>query len=90
MGATNVHTQTLSSGSITIAASNNVIRVSIICKTGTVEVTGSSTFQGNPSNAVQFTTGEGLTLTAPSISQPIDGVTISAASGVAELVISTQ
>jgi hypothetical protein len=39
---------------------------------------------------VEFAVGEGITLTAPSISQPIDGFTVSAASGVAELVISYQ
>ena len=90
MGATNVHTQSLSSGSITISASNNVIRLSVICKSGTITAIGSSTFQGTASSSVEFTTGEGITLTAPSISQPIDGFTIDASSGVAELVISYQ
>lgn len=90
MGATNVHTQSLSSGSITISASNNVIRLSVICKSGTITAIGSSTFQGTASSSVEFTTGEGITLTAPSISQPIDGFTVDASSGVAELVISYQ
>lgn len=90
MGATNVHTQSLSSDSITISASNNVIRLSVICKSGTITAIGSSTFQGTASSSVEFTTGEGITLTAPSISQPIDGFTIDATSGVAELVISYQ
>jgi len=90
MGATNVHTQSLSSGSITISASNNVIRLSVICKSGTITAIGSSTFQGTASSSIEFTTGEGITLTAPSISQPIDGFTVDASSGVAELVISYQ
>lgn len=90
MGATNVHTQSLSSDSITISASNNVIRLSVICKSGTITAIGSSTFQGTASSSVEFTAGEGITLTAPSISQPIDGFTIDATSGVAELVISYQ
>ncbi|MBM3417317.1 MAG: hypothetical protein FJY17_00160 [Bacteroidetes bacterium] len=90
MGATNVHTQTLSSGSLTISSSDNVVRVSVICRSGTVTALGSTSFQGTASSPVEFTTGEGITLTAPSITQPIDGFTISAASGVAELVISTQ
>lgn len=90
MGATNVHTQTLSSGSLTIVSANNVIRCSIICKSGTVTAVGSSNFQGNPSTPVEFAVGEGITLTAPSVTQPIDGFTIDASSGVAELVISTQ
>ena len=90
MGATNVHTQSLSSGSITISASNNVIRLSVICKSGTITAIGNSTFQGTASSSVEFTTGEGITLTAPSISQPIDGFTIDASSGIAEIIISTQ
>ena len=90
MGATNVHTQSLSSGSITISASNNVIRLSVICKSGTITAIGSSTFQDTASSSVEFTTGEGITLTAPSITQPIDGFTVDASSGVAELVISYQ
>jgi hypothetical protein len=90
MGATNVHTQSLSSGSITISASNNVIRLSVICKSGTITAIGSSTFQDTASSSVEFTTGEGITLTAPSINQPIDGFTVDASSGVAELVISYQ
>ena len=90
MGATNVHTQSLSSGSITISASNNVIRLSVICKSGTITAIGSSTFQGTASSSVEFTIGEGITLTAPSITQPIDGFTVDASSGVAELVISYQ
>ena len=57
MGATNVHTQSLSSDSITISASNNVIRLSVICKSGTITAIGSSTFQGTASSSVEFTTG---------------------------------
>ena len=90
MGATNVHTQTLSSGSITIVSANNVIRCSVICKSGTVTAVGNSSFQGTASSPVEFTTGEGITLTAPSVTQPIDGFTVDASSGVAELVISYQ
>ena len=90
MGATNVHTQTRSSGILTISSSDNVVRVSVICRSGTVTASGSSSFQGTPSSAVEFAVGEGITLTAPSINQPIDGFTISAASGAAELVISYQ
>lgn len=90
MGATNVHTQTLSSESLTISSSDNVLRVSVICRSGTVTAVGSTSFQGTSSSPVQFAVGEGVTLTAPSISQPIDGFTIDASSGIAEIIISTQ
>lgn len=90
MGATNVHTETLNSGSITISASDNVLRVSLVCKGGTVYASGSSSFQGTPSSPVSFTIGEGITLTAPNASQPIDGFTIDCSTGQAEIVISYQ
>ncbi len=90
MGATNVHTETLLTGTLTISSADNVLRVSVICRSGTVTAIGGASFQGNPSSAVQFATGEGITLTAPNASQPIDGFTVDASSGVAELVISYQ
>lgn len=90
MGATNVHTQTLNTGTLTISSSDNVLRVSLVCKGGTVYASGSSSFQGVTSSPVSFTVGEGVTLTAPSASQPIDGFTIDATSGQAEIVISYQ
>jgi hypothetical protein len=75
---------------LTISSSDNVVRCSVICRSGTVTAVGNSSFQGVSSTPVQFTTGEGITLTAPSINQPIDGFTIDASSGVAEIVISYQ
>lgn len=90
MGATNVHTQTLNSGTLTVVAANNVLRLSLVCKGGTVLATGSTSFQGVPSSSVSFTVGEGITLTSPNASQPIDGFTIDCTSGQAEIVISLQ
>ncbi len=90
MGATNVHTQVLTTGTLTISSSDNVLRVSLVCKNGTVSASGSSSFQGTASTPVTFTIGEGVTLTAPNASQPIDGFTIDASSGEAEIVISYQ
>lgn len=90
MGATNVHTQTLLTGTLTISSSDNVLRASIICRNGSVLVTGGATFQGVPSSSVSFSVGEGITLTAPSASQPIDGFVIDCSSGVAEIVVSYQ
>ncbi len=90
MGALNVHTETLSGESITINSTDNVVRLSIVGASGSVLVNGSQSFQGRPSTAVTFSSGEGITLTSPSINNPIDGVTIDATSGSCDLVISTQ
>lgn len=80
----------MNSGTITVSATDNVVRISIVAKSGSVLVTGSSSFQGTPSNAVEFVTGEGVTITSPSVNNPIDGLTIDCSAGAAELVISTQ
>ena len=90
MGSLNVHTQVLSSGTLTISSSNNVFRVSILCSSGAITVNGSSVFQGTPSAPVTFAVGEGVTITSPSTNNPIDGLTIDASAGSADLVISTQ
>jgi hypothetical protein len=90
MGSLNVHTQELSGGTITIVSSDHAVRVSIICSSGTITVNGSSTFQSVPSGPVTFEPGEGITVTSPALNNPIDGLTVDATGGVADLVISTQ
>lgn len=90
MGALNVHTETLTGGTITITAIDNVVRMSAICASGTVTITGSRSFQGTPSSPVDFTVGEGVTITSPAVSTPIDGVTIDATGGSVDLILSTQ
>ena len=90
MGQTNVHTQTLTSSAITISASNNVLKVSIICVSGTVLYNGSSSFQGNPSTAITLSEGEGANVTSGNASLPIDGLTINATGGVANILLSLQ
>lgn len=90
MGALNVHTETLTGGSITITSIDNVVRMSAICASGTVTITGNRSFQGTPSSPVDFTVGEGVTITSPSVNNPIDGVTIDASGGSVDLILSTQ
>lgn len=90
MGNFNTHTQTLNGGTITISASDNVLRISVLTTSGTVTATGSTTFQGTPSNNISFSTGQGFTIVSPSTNVPIDGLTINASAGVADLLISTQ
>ena len=90
MGALNVFTKTITGSSIYIASTDNVVRMSAICASGTVTITGSARFQGIASDAVDFTVGEGVTITSPSINNPIDGVTIDATGGSVDLILSTQ
>ena len=92
MGALNVYTNTLTNSSVTIVAADNVVRASILCRQGVVTVTGSATFQTNASASVTLNVGQGITVTSPSVANPIDGVVINAASGgdIADLVISSQ
>lgn len=89
MGQTNVHTQAISS-SVTINASDNVLRVSVIVVSGTVTYRGSSVFQGTASQSITLAASEGATITAASTNLPIDGLTIDASGGVANLLLSTQ
>ena len=90
MGATNVWTYTLANDSLTISASDNATRVSVICRLGSITVLGSSSFQNIASDAVQLNEGQGVTLSASAVSNPIDGVTItsSGAGDIAEIIIS--
>ena len=89
MGQTNVHTQAISS-SVTINASDNVLRASVIVVSGVVTYRGSSVFQGTASQAITLAAGEGATITAASTNLPIDGLTVDASGGVANLLLSTQ
>lgn len=92
MGALNIHTQSLQNGTITIIAANNVLRVSVLAKLGVILVNGSQSFQGNPSTALSLVAGQGITISTSSAQNPIDGLTITAATSgdVADIVVSTQ
>lgn len=92
MGATNVFTYTLSSGSLTINASQNVVRLTVLCKSGTLSFLGNAQFNGLTSDANTLSAGQGVTLTSASISQPLDGITLTAATGgdVAEVLLATS
>jgi hypothetical protein len=92
MGATNVFTFTLTDDSLAVAASDNAVRLSVICRLGTITVNGSASFKGIPSDPVQLNEGQGLTITAAVVSNPIDGINIVAATSgdIAEIIISSS
>jgi hypothetical protein len=91
MGSTNVWSKTLTGGSITISQSQNVVRLSVLTRQGSVVFTGSSSFNGVSADAVTFSVGQGVTLTG-STANPLDGITINAATGgdIADVIISYQ
>lgn len=91
MGATNFFTKTLTDGTLTINSSDNVTKVSVICRQGSIEYSGNLQFNGSPSESITLEENQGVTLTASSTSNPIDGVTITAAGiGIAEIILSTS
>jgi hypothetical protein len=90
MGATNIWTYTLTNDSLTVSGSDNAVRLSVICRLGTITVAGSGTFQGIASDPVTLNEGQGVTVTSAAVSNPIDGVTINAGTSgdIAEIVLS--
>lgn len=88
MGATNVFTYTLTNGSLSINSSQNVVRLTVLCKVGTLSFLGNATFNGLNSDANTLAAGQGVTLTSSSISQPLDGITLTTTSeDVAEILL---
>lgn len=92
MGALNIHTQSLTEGTITITAADNALRLSILVKEGIVSIQGSQVFQNTPSTPLTLDVGQGITIASESSQRPIDGVTITAETigDVADIVVSTQ
>jgi hypothetical protein len=90
MGATNIWTKTITEGNLNISASDNILRLSVICRGGTITVTGSVNLNSIPSEPIDLSEGQGLTLSSMNVSLPLDGITISAATGsdFAEIVLS--
>jgi hypothetical protein len=79
MGSLNVWTRSITAGSISIVASEQVLRVSILCRAGSTTVQGSAVYQGLASAQIALSSGQGLTIDAPSTNVPLDGITIEAA-----------
>lgn len=91
MGATNIWSKTITNNTLTVSASQNVVRISILARQGPVTLLGTATFNGAASDLVTFATGQGVTLTAASTQNPIDGVSINVAGGgIADVVLSYQ
>ena len=91
MGATNTFTYTLTNDSLTIQASDNVLKLSVMCKQGTIGYIGSLVFKNLSSTQITFSVGQGATESAASTSQPLDGITITAGTSgdIAEIMLTT-
>jgi hypothetical protein len=92
MGQLNVFTYTLSGSDLTITSADNVVRISVLCSSGVITIQGSSVFQTLASTAITLTTGQGITISSPNVSLPLDTFIIDAPTGsdAADLVISYQ
>ena len=91
MGATNIWSKTITNDTLTISGTQNVVRVSILARQVPVTLLGTATFNGVASDTVTFATGQGVTLTASSVTNPIDGITVVVAgAGIADIVLSYQ
>ena len=92
IGALNVFTYTLTGDALTVSASQNVPRLTVLCRQGSVTFTGSAKFNGASPTAITFAPNQGVTISAPSVSNPIDGVVIAAPTGgdIADIVIAYQ
>lgn len=90
MGATNIFTYTLSGSSVTIVSSDNVQKLSVKCTSGSITFLGTNGFRGTPPATISLSAGSGITLTATATSNPLEGITINAALGTAEFIISTS
>jgi hypothetical protein len=81
-------TYTLSSGSLTINASDYAYFVSIQSNSSSsCNVLGGIPFKGINPTAVNISAGEGLNLSALSTSSPLSGVTITWVSGTIDIVV---
>lgn len=89
-GSTIIYTDTINGTIVTIASSDNILRLSVIVQTGTVTVTGSAVFQGGNSNPIILNPNQGLTLGVDSITQPLSGVVIDATSGSCDIIMCTS
>lgn len=90
MGALNVFTYTINGSSLTVVASDNVQRISIICSSGDISVWGSAKFQNISPVPIFLAAGQGITISSKNDSTPIDGFTIDASIGIADIVLSYQ
>jgi hypothetical protein len=91
MGATNIWSKTITDDTLTVSGTQNVVRISILARQGPVTLLGTATFNNQASDTVIFATGQGVTLTAASVTNPIDGVTVVVAGGgIADVVLSYQ
>jgi hypothetical protein len=80
MGQTNIFTFTLTNDVLVISKAQNAVSISVLVKSGSINFLGNLTFNNISSTPVTWGTGLGVTLLG-SVSNPLDGITITAATG---------
>jgi hypothetical protein len=80
MSQTNIFTYTLTNDVLVISKANNAVSVSVLVKSGSINFLGNLSFAGIASTSVTWSAGQGVTLQG-SVSNPLDGITITALSG---------
>jgi hypothetical protein len=80
MGQTNIFTYTLTNASLAISKAENAVSISVLVKSGSVNFLGNLNFAGIASTSVTWSAGQGVTLMG-SVSNPLDGLTITASTG---------
>ncbi len=85
----NFFTYTLTTGSLSINASDGAMFVSVQCDatTGACNVQGSIPFKGLSPNAVSLSAGQGVNISALSPASPLDGITITQTAGTIDILI---
>lgn len=82
------HTRTLSAGSLSINAIDGVMSLSVQANdTSSANILGNFPFQQVNSTAITIENGEAVTITAPSPSSPLDGITITWLSGTVDVLL---
>jgi hypothetical protein len=83
------HTRVLTSGqSLTIAALDNVLQISIkTSSSGSGTFIGSGSFQGTPSQSQTLGASDGLSLFSQNPQSPLEGITITCVSGNVNVII---
>ena len=82
-------TYTLTSGSLTISATDGAMFVSIQCdnSTGACTVQGNIPFKGVNPTAVPLGAGQGVNISALSPASPLDGITITWSAGNIDILV---
>jgi hypothetical protein len=84
-----IFTKSLTTGTFVIASDNNVLLLSFKTSAtdGGCTMIGTGNYGNEPSSAMTFGAGDGLTLNAQNPTSPLDGITITHTGGTVNIII---